>query len=190
MAGKRRRYLLNTNVPLSAFFEELARGEGVNVDPVTHRWLRVYGALSYYLGRLLRHEVARIRERLLGAKEYGGVGEALSYTRVKRILDAYNVARLGGVKIPTGTVARWRRLLRREYGVEVSAADVAYMLVAKSRGLVLVTYDTGVHQAASIIGVAVVKPWGVPRGPQDIGGSRRPGGHGGEARKAREKRRR
>ena len=165
-----RRYLLNTNVPLSAFFEQLALRRGHRVEPSALRWLRVYGHVCYYFGRLLRYEVKRVRGRLLELG-YEQVARELTYPRVKRLLEEHGVSRLSRVKVnvTSESVVRWQRLLRRKH-IDVSAADVTYLLAARERGLALVTYDTGVLRAAEIIGVVVVRPWGRPHGPQDIPG--------------------
>lgn len=146
---RKRRYLLNTNVPLSAYYEWIARKRGVRLQPYTLQWLRRYGRLSYY-SNLLELELR---------------GTPIK-SHVISLLRSYGVERLSSDK---GRLRRRAVRLLKEYGLSLRfIVDAMYVLLAKEYGLVIVSYDKDIELLANILGVACKKPLGEPRGPQHL----------------------
>ena len=189
MKGERkRRYLLNTNVPLSAYYERLAMQQRIRLEPYALRWLGIYGTESYYTKLLLR-EIERIQERLQGRLPSELHILVPRKEAVLAILRGNGVARLS---IDVGKVVKrayrtYTRLVAS--GVNVELDDVMYLLVAKEHNLALVGFEKKLTRVAPLIGAVYILLPGTPRGPQDIlrGLSTRPHRPGGKTGKGGEK---
>ena len=142
---RKRRYLLNTNVPLAAYYG----------SPGARKWLQRHGGEAYY-SSLLRIELRRLRQR--GA--------------VSSVAAVLNVLRESGVEELSIDA---RRVLRKAKKLSDKGLfprglvfDAAHVLIAKEHRLVIVSYDEDIERLAEILGAVYKRPWGRPYGPQDI----------------------
>ena len=181
---RKRRYLLNTNVPLSAYYERLAMQQRIRLEPYALRWLGIHGTESYYTKLLLR-EIKRIQERLQGRLP------SELHILVPRKEAALAILRGNGVARLSIDVGKVVKRAYRTYtwlvasGVNVELDDVMYLLVAKEHSLALVGFEKKLTRVAPLIGAVYILLPGMPRGPQDVLGGlstrpHRPGGKTGE----------
>ena len=133
----RRHYLLNTNVPLAAYYG----------SPSARGWLRLHGGEAYY-SSLLRVELRRLRQK----------GALPSVSAVLDVLRANNVEELS--VNARRVLERARRLSDRGLFPRALVFDAAHVLIAKEYGLVIVSYDEDIGRLAGILGLPT-------RGPGD-----------------------
>jgi len=139
---RRRRYLLNTNVPLAAYYG----------SPGAREWLKRHGGEAYY------SDILELELRGHPAK-----------TEVLNLLRAYHVAKLSTDK---GRLRREAVRLLKKKGLSLRYTnDMMHVLLAKERKLVIVSYDEDIERLAEILRVPYKRPWGKPYGPQDVHGS-------------------
>ena len=152
---RKRRYLLNTNVPLAAYYG----------SPEAKNWLKRHGSESYY-SSMLRVELRRLRQR----------GVVPSVAAVLDVLRANGAMELS--VDARKVLRRAKKLSDRGLFPRGLVFDAAHVLIAKENKLAIVSYDEDIERLAEILGAVHKKPWGRPYGPQDLPGSR--GGEGGK----------
>ncbi len=140
---RRRRYYLNTSVPLAAYYG----------SPGARAWLQRHGRESVYT-KVLRAELRR--------------AASLGYLpSVSAVLDMLRLAGAVEASVDIGRLRREARTVVKRYGLPRRfEPDAMHVLAARELRLRIVSYDRDIEHLADILGVPYVRPPGEPYGPR------------------------